>query len=531
MATKGFCSRIPLVFFLISDRDVGTRVSPIARMLVELRPTETLNPIRVHNIWIFHINTHHHHSHPSSNMFGGKKDTVMEECSGDTFFSSCPSSSSSVEAEELPTVVVDEIASKTTLAGRIWPAFRETINNLQTNHLQRLLKRFIQVFHYQDLLSIVILGWGLLPFLQSLYRVLYSRRTSRTTITPFHNTRLYVVVFYFCQAIQLSLLVYLFDLVLVVCFWEEILESEDDEKQQSVDSTNTNNDNDIIGVVITSPLDYSWLFAKILYTLWTARIITKFKHYLLVKFIGQKQNKDGLALLIDHLLNAMIGGVAAMIIIDILELSGLGIRSAFALGSAGTLAITLGTQTLVTHIVSGFTMTTSNRFYVGDLVQFGSDIGKSNKFMGTIVSLGWLETTIRGADELIHTVPNAKLEGIAVSNLSRHERCQVKQTLHFHFEDVHKLPALMKTIRQEIIDATSEHIITDGSRPCRVCWSGYGDRHLEVTVDVHFDGIKPVGDVYCANREKVLMAIQTAVDKHDMKLAVLQCGCCKSGGG
>ncbi|KAL3937741.1 MAG: hypothetical protein SGARI_002002 [Bacillariaceae sp.] len=217
----------------------------------------------------------------------------------------------------------------------------------------------------------------------------------------------------------------------------------------------------------------------------------------------------------------MIGGVAALIIIDILELSGLGIRSAFALGSAGTLAITLGTQTLVTHIVSGFTMTTSNRFYIGDFVQFGTTVG-GNKFMGTIVSMGWLETTIRGSDELIHTVPNAKLEGIAVSNLSRHERSQVKQALHFHYDDVHKLPALMKTMRQDIIDATSEHIITDGSRPCRVCWCGYGERFLEVMVDVHFEGIKPVGDVYCANREKVLLAIQKAVDKHDMKLAALQ---------
>ena len=145
--------------------------------------------------------------------------------------------------------------------------------------------------------------------------------------------------------------------------------------------------------------------------------------------------------------------------------------------------------------------------------------------MGTIVALGWLETTIRGSDELIHTVPNAKLEGIAVSNLSRHQRCQVKQILRFHYEDVHKLKDLMVDMRKEIIAATSEFIVTDGSRPCRVCWTGYGERFLEVCVDVHFEGIKPVGDKYCANREKVLMAIQSAVDKHGMTLAALKCGC------
>jgi MscS family membrane protein len=225
----------------------------------------------------------------------------------------------------------------------------------------------------------------------------------------------------------------------------------------------------------------------------------------------------------------MIGGIAAMVIIDILELSGLGIRSAFALGSAGTLAITLGTQSLVSHIVSGFTMTTSNRFYVGDFVKFGSASG-GGSFSGTVMKLGWLETTIRGGDELIHTIPNAKLEGIAVSNLSRHERCQFKTTLRFHYKDIHKLEALLQAMKDEIINATSENIVTDGSRPCRVVFSDYKERWLEVLVDVHFQGIKPIGDKYWKNRQKVLYAIQKAVDSHGIEFAVLQssCECCVS---
>ena len=274
-------------------------------------------------------------------------------------------------------------------------------------------------------------------------------------------------------------------------------------------------------------LDYSFMFAKILYTIYAAHTAAKLKHYILIKYVGQKQKKDGLALLIDHLLNAMIGGVAAMFIIDILELSGLGIRSAFALGSAGTLAITLGTQSLVSHVVSGFTMTTSNRFYVGDFVKFQSASG-GGSFSGTVMKLGWLETTIRGGDELIHTIPNAKLEGIAVSNLSRHERCQFKTTLRFHYKDIHKLESLLETMKNEIINATSENIVTDGSRPCRVVFSDYTERWLEVLVDVHFQGIKPIGDKYWKNRQQVLYAIQKAVDSHGIEFAILRssCECC-----
>jgi small-conductance mechanosensitive channel len=452
------------------------------------------------------------------------------------------------------------IASTTTLAGRIWPLLVNMKEQFHPQELQRLLYRLYHVFYIQDLMAIVILGWGSVPFCALLYRVLLlsssssnkqRTTTTTTTIKPFRETRLYMVVYHFAQAIQLSLLVYLLDLFLVVCCMDAFHQGDVDVDDINIDGNDGSNstykeqqqqqqqpNNDANASILdadaslssSSKPDYSWLFAKILYTIWLARVAAKFKHYCLLQYLGHKKKKDGLALLIDHLLNAMIGGVAAMVIIDILELSGLGIRSAFALGSAGTLALTLGTQTLVQHMVSGFTMTTSNRFYVGDFVKFGHGDGGTS-FMGTVLSLGWLETQIRGADELVHTFPNAKLEGISVSNLSRNERCQVKQTLRFHYEDVHKLPALLETMKQNIIDATTPHIVTDGSRPCRVVWSDYTERFLEVQVDVHFDGIQPIGPKFWDNKQKVLMAIQKSVDQHDMKMAVLQCGCCGSGGG
>jgi small-conductance mechanosensitive channel len=395
------------------------------------------------------------------------------------------------------------------------------------------------------------LGWGTVPFGTLCYRtILYyyptNEQISSSSVKPFGLTRVYVVMYHFAQAIKLSLLVYLVDLCLVVCCMDDLdyiavettttsadgsggsytrrmkKDGTDFDASQDV-SSNTTTGTAFSSSASSRP-DYSWLFAKILYTVWLARVAAKFKHYCLLEYLGHKKKKDGLALLIDHLLNAMIGGVAAMVIIDILELSGLGIRSAFALGSAGTLALTLGTQTLVKHMVSGFTMTTSNSFYVGDVVKFGH--GSSNAFTGTVLSLGWLETTIRGSDELIHTIPNAKFEGVTISNLSRNERCQVKQTLRFHYHDVHKLPTLLETMKENIIAATTPAIVTDGSRPCRVVWTDYKERFLEVLVDVHFEGIKPIGAKYSQNRQSVLMAIQKSVDQHDMKFAVLHCGCC-----
>ncbi len=403
--------------------------------------------------------------------------------------------------------------STTTLAGRIWPLFKRLCEQLNAHDMRRIWYRVSHVFHYQDVVLILLLGWGTIPFIRMMYGLWNSRRSSSTIVLPFTETRIYAVAFHIAEAVQLSLFIYLVDICLVV--WKAHAEMDGDSSWRGSEDADQSTE------TLATP-DYSMLFAKVLYTIWFAQVVAKFKHYMLMKYLGQKKKKDGLALLIDHLANAMIGGIATMVIIDILELSGLGIRSAFALGSAGTLAITLGTQTLVQHIVCGFTMNTSNRFYVGDVVKFG--LGSSGTIItGTVLSLGWLETSIRGSDELIHTIPNAKLEGIPVSNLSRHERCQVKQVLRFHYHDVHKLPALLETMKQEIIDATTPYIVTDGSRPCRVVWTDYSASHLEVLVDVHFDGIKPIGTQYFDNRQTVLLAIQKAVDRHDMQFAVAQC--------
>lgn len=134
--------------------------------------------------------------------------------------------------------------------------------------------------------------------------------------------------------------------------------------------------------------------------------------------------------------------------------------------------------------------------------------------------MGWMETMIRGPDEIMVTVPNADLAGEHVSNLSRIQRCQVKQTLRFEYKDIEKLPGMVEDIKEEI-RAACPHVIADGSRPFHVHFTSYGPDYCEVRVNAHFD-IKPVGDEYWDNRQRVLLAIQKAVKNHDVNFAITQ---------
>jgi hypothetical protein len=83
------------------------------------------------------------------------------------------------------------------------------------------------------------------------------------------------------------------------------------------------------------------------------------------------------------------------------------------------------------------------------------------------------------------------------------------------YSDVDKLPKLTHDIKCEIRSACPS-VITDGSRPFRCFWTNFQSNHLEVVVDAHFR-IKPVGDAYWDNRQRVLQAIDRAVKANDLK--------------
>mmetsp|Transcript_29797 Transcript_29797/g.61308 ORF Transcript_29797/g.61308 Transcript_29797/m.61308 type:complete len:134 (-) Transcript_29797:371-772(-) len=120
--------------------------------------------------------------------------------------------------------------------------------------------------------------------------------------------------------------------------------------------------------------------------------------------------------------------------------------------------------------------------------------------------MGWMETMIRSSDELVVGIPNTHLSGQRVYNLSRTPRSQVKQSLRISYNDADKIPELLEAIKERIKEACPK-LIPDG---LSAYWQNYEDDHLAVVVDCHFT-IKPTGDEYWRNRQKMLEAIYRAV--------------------
>lgn len=213
---------------------------------------------------------------------------------------------------------------------------------------------------------------------------------------------------------------------------------------------------------------------------------------------------------VDRFGNFFLAVCAIFMILDVLNVEmGIATKGAVAFGSVGTIVFSLAAKDTVANILHGVILSASDRLYEGDSIR----LHKSG-FSGTVHRLGWLETVVRGSDNVMVTIPNADLLSQRVCNLSRVNLCQVKQKLVFSYNDLEKLPQLLQDIKSEI-RASCPAVVTDGSRPFRSVLVSIESSKLEVFIEAHFR-IKPVGDSFYENQQQMLHSIHRAVEKNNM---------------
>jgi small-conductance mechanosensitive channel len=255
--------------------------------------------------------------------------------------------------------------------------------------------------------------------------------------------------------------------------------------------------------------------AKILYVCWAAQRISVFKRHLLSQAVSGKRNKLGRAATVDRLVDGMIYLCTGFFLLDVLNVDmGVGITSVFAFGSAGTLIVGLASQNLATMFVNGLVLTASDRIERGDHIRFG------NGNNGQITKIGWFQTTLKHYDQLVEVIPNSELGMQRVTNLSRVDKCRVRQVLRFRYQDADHFDQLLPDILKEIKDSCPK-AFTDGSAPFRAYWTDFKENHLAVTVEAHFD-LPPMGERFWANKQECLQAIHRAVQRHDVQFVTTQ---------
>ena len=202
----------------------------------------------------------------------------------------------------------------------------------------------------KEVALIAFCGWALLP----LCRIVYKRRHPEGG--DFKNTKRYKVAHLIGQIAQIGGVIYALDVITVVL--------------------------DVLGFKIPKGLNVC--VARLLYLFWAAFRLVKFKKDLLIR-------KTGKAGAYDKILDAVIAFTTAFSAMDILSVqTGMAMQSVFALGGAGTLIASLGSQNLASQIVNGFAIAATGKYYEGEKVII------DGKIVGTIERMGIVATDMRG---------------------------------------------------------------------------------------------------------------------------------------
>mmetsp|Transcript_17898 Transcript_17898/g.41075 ORF Transcript_17898/g.41075 Transcript_17898/m.41075 type:complete len:460 (-) Transcript_17898:161-1540(-) len=258
-------------------------------------------------------------------------------------------------------------------------------------------------------------------------------------------------------------------------------------------------------------VDMSKRIAYLLFATWGAAVARDYKSGLIEAFVKRttstQRGARDLVLVYEKLSDFFLILVLVTLYGNVLNLRfGSG---AFALGSAGTLVISLSVQDLVKRMVNGLMLSASDAFTVGDSIILGD--GTS----GTVTRMRWLQTEIKGVDEMITSIPNSQLSGVRICNKSRMKYSGVQQKLLFSYEDIDKIPQLVVDIKDEIRQSCPK-VITNGSRPFGVSWTDYGPQHLTVSIDCRLAN-PPSGSDYYDARQGVLEAIARAMKKNGVE--------------
>jgi Mechanosensitive ion channel len=340
---------------------------------------------------------------------------------------------------------------KTTLAGRIWPTLIKISHLARPDKLRKMVRHVQGTMHWQGVAFLALVAYGTIPLTQYLWEKSSGKEGGITPGRSWSELKRHQAAVVLSGLARVALSAYAVDLVCVA------LTS--------------------IGFAFPSLWNLPRAYGKIAYTMWGLQRFLQFKTAALCRLyrVSPETLQSGKLDVLNRALTVASVGLVSLFVFDWLSIQmGMAFKGLLAFGSVGTLAFTLASQDLVSQFISGIFLTASNKVYAGDDVVFGDGT------KGTIVRLGFMDTVLRSGDNSITSVPNSKLASQKVSNLSRVRISQVTQTLRFHYEDADEIPALLDTIKSEIQEACPR-LITDGSRPFRVFWTGFKEDHLEGT--------------------------------------------------
>jgi small-conductance mechanosensitive channel len=153
----------------------------------------------------------------------------------------------------------------------------------------------------------------------------------------------------------------------------------------------------------------------------------------------------------------------------------LGVKITALLGAAGIVGIAIGfaSQTSMSNLISGLFMISEKPFEIGDVIRMGSTVG-------IVLSIDLLSVKIKTFDNQYIRIPNEKLLGSELTNITRFPIRRLDINLGVAYKtDVNHLRSVLREI------AAANRFCLDEPEPL-IVFSNFGDSALEFLFGVWF---------------------------------------------
>ena len=210
-----------------------------------------------------------------------------------------------------------------------------------------------------------------------------------------------------------------------------------------------------------------------------------------------------------HLLRllARTVGIVAVIAIMLYVSSRLGapLYGMIAGLGVGGIAIALAAQPTFENFIGGLNLFIDRPVRVGDICRYGEDPTLDWQRMGTVESIGFRSTQIRGIDNSVTTIPNADFSKMHIINYTRRRHILLLTILGLRYETTDdQLRFVLATLRDMLL----AHPRVPDDEP-RVRFAGFGDFSLNVEIRVNIDTNNR--DEFRAIREDILLRVMKVV--------------------
>lgn len=167
--------------------------------------------------------------------------------------------------------------------------------------------------------------------------------------------------------------------------------------------------------------------------------------------------------------------VATLTSLLVLQILGLNILPLLAFGGIGAATLGFAAKEVIANFFGGVMLYMTRPFTVGDTIMIPS----KEELTGVVEEVGWYMTQVRDLEKRPVYLPNALFSATLIINLSQMTHRRILETLKLRLEDLEKLPALLDTIKTEIL----KHPQVDAELPFHLVLKEFGEHSLDLLID------------------------------------------------